>query len=99
MSPILPIETIARPALRGPLEEIAVRRRHGEILATRRADEILRRSADERPRDHPADVEPIAEAAADPAEFIEPLEAEGLLVRGDLENRIGRGVADRFPRP
>ena len=50
----------------------------------------------ERARDHPADVQRIAQAPRDPAEIVEPLEPESLLVRGDLEHRIGRGVADRL---
>ena len=42
--------------------------------------------------------ERIAEPARDPAELVEPLEPERLLVRGDLEHGVGRGVADRLQR-
>ena len=41
----------------------------------------------------------IAKAARDAAELVEPLEPERLLVRGDLEHGIGRGVADRLAGP
>src|SRR5271165_1264064 len=87
----------AAPAGR-PLQEIAVRRGNREILAARSADEILGASADEGPRDDAPDVERIAQSARNPAEFIEPFEPEGFFVRGDLEDRVGRGVADGFPR-
>ena len=86
-------------SLRRALQEIAVGRRHGEILAVRRADEIIRGPADKGPRDDPPDPERIAETARDAAELIEPLEPEGFLMRGDLEHRVGRGVADRLSRP
>src|ERR1700722_1997206 len=78
----------------GALENIVGRRRNREILAPRRADKIASAAADEGTRDDPADVERIAEDTRDAAEIIEPLEAEGLFMRGDLKNRIGRGVAD-----
>ena len=66
-------------------------------LAVRTKSLALR--ADEGPGDDAADVERIAEPARDAAEIIEPLEPEGLLVRGDLQHRVGRGVADRLQRP
>ena len=84
---------------RGALQEIAGRRRNREILAVGGADEILGALADERPGDDAADVERIAEPARDAAEIVEPLEPERLLMRGDLQHRIGRGVADRLQRP
>ena len=56
--------------LRGALQEIAVRRRHGEVLAMGRADEILRIRPDERPRDNASDVQRIAKAARDAAKLI-----------------------------
>ena len=43
--------------------------------------------------------ERIAETATDAAELVEPLEAEGLLVRRDLEDRVGGGVADGLAGP
>ena len=88
------------PRLRGALQEVAVRRRHGEILAMGRADEVLGRLD---PTNGRAITRPmfkrIAKPARDAAEIVESLEAERLLVRGDLEHRIGRGVADRLPGP
>ena len=83
---------------RRPLQEIAVRRGNREILAMRSADEILRASADKRPSDDAPDVDGIAQSARNAAKFIEPFEPEGFFVRGDLEDRVGRGVADGFPR-
>ncbi len=47
-----------------------------------------------RPRDHAADVERVAEAPRDPAQLIEPVAAKNGFMRGDLQNRIRRGVAD-----
>ena len=70
------------------------RRGNREILAIGGADEILGACADERPRDDAADVERVAEPARDSAKIIEPIEPEGLFVRGDLQHRIGGGVAD-----
>ena len=84
---------------RGPLQNIAVRRGHREILAVGGAGKVLGARADERPRDHAADVQRIAQAARDPAKIIEPLQPESLLMRGDLEHRIGGGVADGLQRP
>src|SRR6185437_1558659 len=64
-----------------------------------RADEILGGSPDERPRDDPADLQPVAELPGDAAELVEALEAERLFVRRDLKHRIGGRVADGLPRP
>ena len=64
----------------------------GKILAVGGAGEVLGARADEGPRDHAADVQRIAEAARDPAELIEPLEPESLLMRGDLEARESADV-------
>ena len=58
--------------------------------------EIRRRSTRERPGDDAADAEWIDEASGDLAGGEQALEAEGLLVRGDLEDGIGRGVDDRL---
>jgi hypothetical protein len=83
---------------RCPLQEVAVRRRNREILAMRGANEVLGASADEWPRYDPPYLQRIAETARDPAEIIEPFEPESFLVRGDLKDRVGRGVADRLER-
>ena len=82
-----------------PVEQRRLRRRHGVVAAVGGAAEIAARLADEGPRDHPADVERIDEPAGDLADLVEPLEAEGALMRGDLEDRVGRGVADRLAGP
>jgi hypothetical protein len=52
--------------------------------------------ADEGPRDDAADPQGIAQAARDAAHLVEPLEAEGVLVRGDLKNAVDGRVADRL---
>ena len=49
---------------RGPLQEIAVRRRNGEILAVGGSREVLGARAEERPGDHAPDLQRIAEAGA-----------------------------------
>jgi len=43
---------------------------------------------------HAADVERVAEAPRDPAQLIEPVAAKNGFMRGDLQNRIRRRVAD-----
>ena len=68
MSPILPIETTARPARAARCSRLPSGGGIGEILAVGGADEILGARADERPGDHPADVQRIAESARDAAE-------------------------------
>src|SRR5690348_3140598 len=84
---------------RGALQEVAVRRRYGEVLAVRRADEVFRARADEGPRDDPPNLQLVAELPRDAAELVEALEAERLFVRRDLKHRIGRGVANGLARP
>src|SRR5262249_36233944 len=84
---------------RRPLQQVAVGWENREILAIRRAREVLSARADEWPGDDPTDVEGIAEAARDSAEVVETLEPESLLVGGDLEHRVGGGVADGLQRP
>ena len=82
----------------GALQNIALRRRHGEILAIAGAGKVLGARAEERTRDHAPDLQRIAQPARDPAKIIEPLKSESLLVRGDLEHRVGGRVADGFQR-
>ncbi len=82
--------------LGGALEQVPRWRLHSEILAVGSPPERRSRFAGEGPRDHPADVQRIAKAAGDPADVIEALQAEGLLVRGDLEDGIGGRVTDRL---
>ena len=84
---------------RRALEEVAGQRRDGEVLAMGGAGEIGRRAPDEGAGDDAPDRQRIAQAPRDAADLVEPLQPERLLVRGDLEHRIGRGVADRLQRP
>ena len=99
MSPILPIDTTSRPASTARCKQIVGQRRNREILAVGGAGEIGGGAADERPGDDAADRQRIAQAPRDAAEVVEPLEPERLLMRGDLEHRVGRGVADRLAAP
>ncbi len=52
----------------------------------------------ERPGDHPADVVVVAVLSGDTAYPVELLEGDDVLVGGDLEHRVGRGVQDQFAR-
>ena len=71
-------------------------RRRGQVLAVGGAAERVRALAHERPCDHAADIERLGQLLGDRADRVEPLEPEMRLVRGDLEHRVGRGVADRL---
>ena len=71
----------------------------GEILAVAGALEPVFGRADEGPRDDAADIERVAELPGDAAELVEPLEPERLLMRGDLQDAVDRGVADRLAGP
>ena len=99
MSPILPIETIARPACAARCSRLP----SGGGTAKSLRLGVRTKSFAVPPTKGRAMTRPIfkriAEAARDAAELVEPLEPEGLLMRGDLEHGIGRGVADRLPRP
>ena len=55
--------------------------------------------ADERPRDHAADPERIAQPARDARRPRRDAPGRSLLVRGDLEHAVGGGVADRLAGP
>jgi len=55
----------------------------------------MTRRSDERPRDHAADRVLAGEnLARDPARLVELLERDRVLVRGDLEDRVGARVDD-----
>src|SRR5580704_14606702 len=69
----------------GPLQNIALRRRHGEILAVGGAGEVLAAHAEERTRDHAPDLQGITQPARDPAKIIKALKPESLLMRRNLE--------------
>src|ERR1700722_6705915 len=78
------------------LQNIALRRRHGEVLAIAGARKVLGARAKERTRDHAPDLQWIAQSARDPAKIVQPLEPKGLLMGGDLQHRVGGRVADGF---
>ena len=82
-----------------PVEQGRLGRRHGKILAVRRAAEGLAGLADERPGDHAADMQRVAQVPHHLAEIIEALEPEMLLMRGDLQNGVDGSVADRHAGP
>ena len=65
-----------------------------EVVPVRRPL-VVARLAEERARDHAADgVLAGQQLAGDPAALVELLERDRLLVRGDLEDRVGRRVDD-----
>ena len=63
------------------------------------ASEILRRSRRGTAARSPGRCSRDRTVAGRCGNLVEPLEPEHLLVRGDLEHRIGRGVADRLSGP
>ena len=77
------------------IEQGRCRRRHRIVVAIGGAPEAAR-CADERARDDAADIVGIGENTAGPAQRIEPLEAEALLMRGDLQHAVGRGIDNRL---
>ncbi len=84
-------------AARGqPVEQRRLRRRHGIVAAVVGALEGSDGFADKRPSDHPPDVQRIDQPAHRLAELVEPLQAEMRFVRGDLQDEVDRGVADRL---
>ena len=85
-----------RPAGRAASARAAARRNRAGWRCARKSRRAL---ADEGPGDHPPDVQRIDQLAHDLAELIEPIEAEMRLVRGDLDDGIGRCVADRLAGP
>ncbi len=66
----------------------------GVVVAVGGAAERARR-AGEGPGDDPADLHRVQHAARAPDRGQQPVEPEGLLMRRDLEDAVGRGVADR----
>jgi hypothetical protein len=61
-----------------------------------RSLEVRGARADERSRDNSTDACLIQKIASDFADFVQPLQTEVLLMCGDLEHAIRRGVANRF---
>ena len=70
-----------------------------KVAPVGRALETGRAFADKRPRDHPPDIQRIDQLAYASAKLIKPFEAEMRLMRGDLDDGIGRCVADRLAGP
>src|SRR5258705_11821598 len=67
-------------------------------MAVPGANEVLRGLADKGPRNHAPDAVLVDELAGDEAQVDEALEAERLLVTGDLEHAVRRGIDDRLAR-
>src|SRR5918994_313858 len=85
----------------GVLQQRQVVRRaglDGEVVPVRRA-RVVPRLAGERAGDHASDLMLAGEdLARGPARLVELLERDRLLVRGDLEDGVGRGVDDPLAR-
>src|SRR5690606_23915716 len=79
-----------------PVKQGVLRRRHGIVAAIGRALERIRTFANERTSDNAAYPVIIYNPARRLAETVEPFEPEMMLMRGDLEDRIGGGIADRL---
>jgi len=69
-------------------------RRHREILAVV-GPAIVSGGPHERPRDHARDAVRVQDPPRGLARPVEFLERDRLLVRGDLEDRVGRGIDDQ----
>src|SRR5690606_17967206 len=81
------------------VEDRRLRRRHGKVAPVPGAHEGAAVITDERPGDDAAYVVLIHQFARDPAELVEPFQAERALMAGDLEYAVGRRVHDRLARP
>src|SRR5579871_2613161 len=79
-------------------KKCAARRRHGVVATVSRALKPVMFIADEGPRDDPTYAQRVEQSPRGLANSIEPPEAKALLMRRDLEHRVRRCVADRFPR-
>ena len=85
-------------APRQPVEQGRLGRRHGIIPPVAGANEIHRGFSEEGPCNHPPDLQLVDQTAGDFADRIEAVQSELGLMRCDLEDRIGRCVADRLVR-
>ena len=81
------------------IEQRRLGRGHGEIAPVGRSLESRCGLAEKRPGDHPPDVQRVDEGAHRPAQLIEPFEPEMPLMGRDLDDGIGRRVADRLACP
>ena len=68
--------------------------RRGEVAAIAGARKAARVRAHEGARDHARDAVVVDQLARNRAQRVQALEPEALLVRGDLEHAVGRGVDD-----
>jgi hypothetical protein len=75
-------------ALADLVQQSRSRRRNRKVAPVAGPVETRLDRPDERPRDHPADIQRIDQLAHDLAELDQPLQAESLLVGGNLEHRI-----------
>src|SRR5689334_18992252 len=71
-------------------------RRHRKVVPVGGALEICRRGADERARDHAADVERVDEAPRDTAHLVQSPEPERLFMSCDLKDAVRGGIANRL---
>ena len=93
-SSIFPMPWTARPRPRQAVEDRRAGGRNGVVASAVRPREAPRR-ADERPRDDAPDaVRRDEELPGDLAPAVERRDRNDLLVRGDLEDRVPRGVDD-----
>ena len=98
MSRDLPDAVHRHAGLADERQVVRLPRLEREVVAVRRAL-VVPGLADERPRDHAADgVLAGEDLAGDAAAVVELLERDRLLVRGDLEDRVGGRVDDPLPR-
>src|SRR5690606_30204636 len=68
--------------------------RHAVVAPVRGALEIAGAAADERARDDAPDPERIKQLAGDLTGAVQALQAEGVLMGGDLEHAVGGGVTN-----
>ena len=86
-------------AARAQQREVVRPPRLERVVVPVRGPLVLARHAEERPRDHPPDgVLAGEDLARDAAGLVQLLERDRLLVRGDLEDRVGARVDDPLAR-
>src|SRR4051794_16170908 len=81
------------------IEDRVTWRRDGIVAAVARPEKARLRRSKKRPGDDTADIVGFQQFACDLADRIESLQPEFLFVRSNLEDTVGRSVADRFSRP
>ena len=93
MSGILPTPTTGTPRSTSFSSTVGPGVGEGEVLAVVGAD-VAPRRPDERARDDPRHAPGVEQPPRGAAPGVERLERHRPLVRGDLEDRVGRGVDD-----